>query len=430
METVTPPIERRWALAIVICAIVLGASGVRGNLTHFDRFIPSGGVMMSEDSFAPIRNHPIFSEALSQLDELLARDSIAFLFGAGTSYCESMPLMAELTAAVLADDALDEDTKSVLRAVQDEFDGGKRSNIEDFLSELSDHLAIATRRDLHSGSPVRLAIGAADYSAEELQESLAAIKLSIAHQIEGCKVPNDLHHHRKLIAAMHRSVRPGRRTNRTFDYLVLNYDTFIEDALSLEKVIYADGLEGGPNGWWSPESTFSREGVSARVLKLHGSIDWAKLAGDPFPRRRSTRNQRPSPEASQVMIWPASTKYAEAQRDPFAQLIQRARKVLNPPPGDSRLLLISGYSFGDTHINAEVDDALRQSDGRLTVVAFIGDEEPPESLSGWLQDPTIGPNVLTFGRTGFWHGLTSEKAETDLPWWKFETLARIAEGEQ
>ena len=43
----------------------------------------------------------------------------------------------------------------------------------------------------------------------------------------------------------------------------------------------------------------------------------------------------------------SSTKYQEAQLDPFAQLLNRARMALRPSSGSQRLLVICGYSFGD-----------------------------------------------------------------------------------
>ena len=59
--------------------------------------------------------------------------------------------------------------------------------------------------------------------------------------------------HQSFVRAVHRPQRPGKSpSGQTVDYLVMNYDTAFEDALALERVPFADGLEGGVTGWWSP----------------------------------------------------------------------------------------------------------------------------------------------------------------------------------
>ena len=172
------------------------------------------------------------------------------------------------------------------------------------------------------------------------------------------------------------------------DYLVLNYDTVLEDALALERVPFADGMEGGATGWWSPETTFDRDGLEARVLKLHGSIDWFEFEDDPLPRRLAPKLAGGDRDARNVLIWPASTKYREAQHDPYAQLAARFRSVLAPHDREDRLLVVCGYRFADEHVNREIERALRQSEDRLTMVAFSSDNQPEGSLlQSWQQDP-------------------------------------------
>ena len=85
--------------------------------------------------------------------------------------------------------------------------------------------------------------------------------------------------HRAFVRAIHKSLRPGKwASDQSVDYLVLNYDTLIEDALALERMPFSDGLDGGSTGWWNP-TTLDRTDLVARVLKLHGSINWCELPG-------------------------------------------------------------------------------------------------------------------------------------------------------
>ena len=130
------------------------------------------------------------------------------------------------------------------------------------------------------------------------------------------------------------------------------------------------------------------------------------------------------------MIWPASTKYRETQLDPFAQLADRARRVMRPVRGSQRVLVICGYAFGDAHINIEIDRALRQSTGDLTVIAFSSEDEPIGQLKEWNQNAEIREQVLIFAKRSFFHGDTEVCTPHDLPWWKFENVVRLLEGER
>jgi hypothetical protein len=97
------------------------------------------------DNLTPLKE-PAFARALNDLDDLLMQSGKAFLLGAGCSKCAGLPLTAELTAMTLASTRLDATTKTILTAIQGLFSGAIAGNIEDYLSELVDLVAIAERR--------------------------------------------------------------------------------------------------------------------------------------------------------------------------------------------------------------------------------------------------------------------------------------------
>jgi hypothetical protein len=327
----------------------------------------------------------------------------------------------------LASTTLDSTTKEILTAIKALFAGAPTANIEDYLSELVDLMAIAERRTLRGAASNTATLSAKTYSAQQLKDAAEQIKRAIAELINQA-VKMEVHW--KFIEAVHRPIRPGRNiATRPVDYLVLNYDTLIESALALHKVAYADGMNGGACAWWD-SATFNGAGIAARVLKLHGSIDWAEIPNDPMPRRIANCCTLPAGHEQSVLIWPASTKYRETQRDPFAQLIELARRILHPEPGSQVVLTISGYSFGDSHINIEIERALRESDGELTIVVFTADEEPAGELKKLHEDKAVTDQVRIYARKGFFHGSTIEKSAVDLPWWKFENIARLLGGER
>jgi hypothetical protein len=380
--------------------------------------------MSAPDDLSALREKP-FAEAVGKFESLLEQSGRAFLIGAGCSKCADLPLTADLTSRTLESDQLDATSKAILTAIKGLFAGAARANIEDYLSELIDLLAIADRREAREATQQSVTLGGSGYSKAQLRSAADQIKRGIAKVIKS-KV--NIQTHREFVRAVHRTLRVGR-LGQVVEYLVLNYDTVLEDALALERIPFSDGLDGGVTGWWSPR-VFDRDGLAARVLKLHGSIDWCEFPDDPLPRRVGPSLGIEAADERRILIWPASAKYRETQLDPYAQLVDRARGVLRPEQGSQRVLIICGYSFGDAHINIELDRALRESSGNLTIAAFTHEREPFGQLKVWYEDTRFRDQVLIFANRGFFHGTQSDIATTDLLWWKFENVTRLLGGER
>jgi len=197
----------------------------------------------------------------------------------------------------------------------------------------------------------------------------------------------------------------------------------------LECIPYADGFSGGPSAWWDPSTLESNE-ISARVLKIHGSIDWSQFQEEVHPRRlRPKLVQSGGIQVERLLIWPAATKYRETERDPFAQIAETMRAAIRPSLNSYVVLTVCGYRFGDSHINAELDRALRESDKRLTLLAFTADSTPQGILKIWHEDLVLRDQVRIHAKNGFFHSL-DVPSQTDLPWWKFEVLVRLLGGER
>ena len=382
---------------------------------------------MTTSNDLSVLNAAPFSQALTQFHELLnSCDAKAFLLGAGSSKCAGLPLTKELTDTVIADSNLDPLSKDILTTIQTTFAQAPDAHIEDYLSELVDLLAITDRRADRGVEQNTVAIGDVSYTADQLRKATIQIKHSVKTAIER---QVNLTTHRAFVTAVHHTVRTGRpQPPQPVHYLVLNYDTTIEDALGLESIPYSDGLSGGATGWWEPD-TFDQTGLSARVIKLHGSINWRHFPNETLPRRLGPNITLTGEADFPVLIWPSSTKYQETQLDPFAQLLERTRRALTPNPGTQSLLVICGYSFGDGHVNLELNKALRQSNGNLTIVALTDEDQPTSQLKVWYEDASVREQVLIFANHGFFHGETVIPSKTNLPWWTFENLTRILAGE-
>jgi len=382
--------------------------------------------MSQPDDLSLFRSEP-FLGAVNKFEELVTQSGRIFLIGAGCSKCAGLPLTGELTAEVLKNVELKEESKIILKKIQSLFDGATSANIEDYLSEIIDLIAIAERRRDRSAKKTAVEFHGETFELNQLSEVADQVKRAIVAVIEK-DVSIDTH--RRFIKTVHQPLRPNKYAqNQGVDYLVLNYDTLFEDALALEKLSFADGLEGGMTGWWNL-AAFSKSGLEARVYKLHGSITWYEVEGDPLPRRLSKNLGAFATKDKHVVIWPASVKYRETQKDPYAQLAGLARSVLRPVGDSQKVLVACGYSFNDLHINAEIDRALKESKGNLTVVAFSSESQPVGQLKAWHESDAVKNQVLIFSNRGFFHGDVIHVSKEDLLWWKFENLTRLLGGER
>lgn len=378
---------------------------------------------MSDD--LSVFSSPELKDVVQDMRDLLSQSRLAFLLGAGCSKIAGLPLMPELTETVLDHSGIAEDTKKLLDKVQELFSGAASATIEDYMSEIVDLLSIAERRTLRGATQSKVSVGDQERDASELQIALDEIKKAVSSAIGDKEV--NISVHQQFVRAIHGSLQAGKAGSGV-DYFVLNYDTLIEDALGLERVVYCDGFTGAATGWWKP-SVFRPDGKAARVFKIHGSIDWCLLKDDSLPRRIRSGIKTESGR-NHVLIYPAATKHQETQRDPFAQMLHYMRQSLCPDEGKEMVLAICGYSFGDSHIDLEIENALYQSEGRLTVAAFIASDEPEGKLRNWLDDSTINEQIRVYANKGYFHGNKQSKQDSDLPWWKFEILARLLGGER
>ncbi|MEN8134100.1 MAG: SIR2 family protein [Thermodesulfobacteriota bacterium] len=378
---------------------------------------------MSDD--LTLFSSPDLKDVVQDMRELLSQSHLAFLLGAGCSKNAGLPLMHQLTEDVLGHENICTETKQLLDKIRELFSGAESATIEDYMSEIVDLLSIAERRTQRGATQSKVSVGGQEKDVSELQTALDEIKQVISSSIGDKEV--DVATHQKFVRAIHRSLQAGK-AGRGVDYFILNYDTLIEDALGLERVVYSDGFTGAATGWWKP-SMFRADGKAARVFKVHGSIDWCLLEGDSLPRRIRSGIKTESAK-SHVLIYPAATKYQETQRDPFAQILSHMRQSLCPSERKEMVLAICGYSFGDSHIDLEIENALHQSEGRLTIAAFVGSDGPEGKLKEWLTHPEISEQIRVYAKKGFFHGDKKHELNEEASWWRFEILARLLGGER
>lgn len=191
--------------------------------------------MAPNDDLSLLRQTP-FCDAVAKLEELMTQGSRAFLLGAGCSKCAGFPLTSELTSKALESDLLEASTEAILGALVEEFSGAEDANIEDYLSELIDLLAIAERRQSRGASQTETKLGGNEYKPEELRASVENVKTVIARLFH-CEIA--IGTHQRFVRAVHRPLRPGKPiADHPVEYLVMALLTLAVDGVRLS---IADG---------------------------------------------------------------------------------------------------------------------------------------------------------------------------------------------
>ena len=180
------------------------------------------------------------------------------------------------------------------------------------------------------------------------------------------------------------------------EVFTVNYDLVLETALEFLGVPYFDGFVGALRARFRTELVEASPGDAddwlpaflVRLWKLHGSVHWGWESDS---RAEVVRLGAAVGSDSLAAIYPSDAKYDESRRVPFVVLQDRFRRALRQP---ETLMLISGYSFSDEHLNEMIFDAARRRQ-RSEFLAFCR-EEIPDSL---VRAATTMPNLQAVGRS-------------------------------
>lgn len=375
-------------------------------------------------------------DLLEQLDRHLASPCQAWLFGAGISVNAGIPLMHSLTNRVctLVENA---EHQLVIEALFKELP--ETSHIEHLLSHLGDYAALADR-----AITKKIKIGDITVPFETLTEVHTIIVQKIAetvmwgYQEEKDDTPEkigkfetpivNICEHKNFIQALFKTGQAGLLDHRgPIRLFSTNYDTLLEDSLALNAVSCWDGFCGGAVAYRNfsfgdPEPTI---GYGAHVIKLHGSIDWH--LGDDGRVWRVRKGDAYPAKAARVLIYPQATKYMATQRDPFAAQFDLFRRTL--ATSADNVLAVCGYSFGDEHINQEIELAMTSPTNRTTMLVFFREgNELASSLKRWLNS-SWGKRLYVATEKGLYVGsenrLYSPDGGTEFNWWSFSGLTKL-----
>ena len=172
------------------------------------------------------------------------------------------------------------------------------------------------------------------------------------------------------------------------EVFIVNYDLVIETAFEQLRLSYFDGFVGNLEGRFqtdlvegTPEDP-DRWLSFVRLWKLHGSVNWA---WDAASEAEIVRLGSPVPSGSAAAIYPSDAKYDESRRIPFLVLQDRFRRALTQP---ETLTLVTGYSFGDDHLNELLFDAAERRP-RSEIIAFCYSSIPEVLRERAVRTPNL-----------------------------------------
>lgn len=323
---------------------------------------------------------------------------VSFLFGAGTSAAVSgrggkplIPAVAELT----------DWCERAVRHANGNFGAawdalayrnGRKQTIEGILSSVRQLKAVLLPGDR--------AAGLDKYGLEHLELILRETILE-AVEPELSDFPAALPHDSlsRWIAGVDR-LQP-------VEIFTTNYDTIIERSLANHRVPVFDGFVGAYNPYFDAAGLRSASvaGHAAdwtKLWKIHGSTSWG-VVQDGEGRSQIVRHGN-GQKGHGELILPSALKYDESRKQPYLAILDRLRDVLHRR--EDSVLVTSGYSFADDHINEVVFEALA-ANPRLHVFALLYGDVEEGALA---RTARTRPNLLVLGRRT---GIVSRK---DVTW--------------
>lgn len=148
---------------------------------------------------------------------------------------------------------------------------------------------------------------------------------------------------------------------KPIEVFTTNYDLLLEEAFEDLSIPYFDGFVG------SRQSFFDLRAVEdslipkhwTRLWKIHGSINWFQNQNKEVYRSSLTKANHDS-----YLIYPSHLKYEQSRKMPYLALIDQLNRFIRQ---SNSLLIISGYSFNDQHLNDTIISALKANPNSMAI---------------------------------------------------------------
>lgn len=327
---------------------------------------------MSTLSHCPYRQSVLLQQALSP-DKM----RIAFLLGAGCPVSirvsdqeGTKPLIPDikgLTALVTTElSESDQHNKSFSTILARLTSGGSEGpTIEDILTH------IRALHDVVRGGKID------DLDKVNLADLDAAI-CQITTKVVNVPLPETVTPYHQLATWI-----GGVQRTHPVEVFTPNYDLLVEQAFEAHKIPYFDGFVGSKHAFFDLASmeNGSLPARWGRLWKVHGSINWWRNDKDEVVRREGTA------DGDRQMIYPSHLKYDQSRRMPYLAMLDRLRAFLSR---GQAVLVTSGYSFADQHLNEVILHGLRSNPTAICFGLLFGPRSNyPDALDKAQKHPNL-----------------------------------------
>jgi len=365
-----------------------------------------------DDFHDPIRHLKYLRQSLSQDNE-----SIGFFISAGCPLSVDMPenerpLIPDvkgLTDHIKKHFKVDDKYLLLLKVLKEA--SKDINNIEHILSFLRSLLLVS------KGGSVR---GLTESELLDLERNICSV---IVKKLDVELPDQETPYHRlcKWMGSIDRKV--------AVELFTTNYDLLMEQALEDSEIPYFDGFVG------SRKSFFDLRAVEdalipthwSRLWKIHGSINWYQETEKDKEDNDVKKVYRSSEikENASHLIYPSHLKYEESRKMPYLALIDQLSRFIRKK---SSLLILSGYSFHDGHLNDTIVNALKANPTGMVLGLMYGRyhsevsgksvesypdayklAEKQHNLNIWTDDKAIIGTSL-----GDWKKINMEDEDVDL----------------
>jgi hypothetical protein len=162
-----------------------------------------------------------------------------------------------------------------------------------------------------------------------------------------------------------------------------NYDLLLDQALEDRRVPYFDGFVGSCRTFFDITS-IEQDNLPARwarLWKVHGSFNWWRTLKGDIERRIDGE------EGDRQMIYPSHLKYDQSRRMPYLAMLDRLKSFL---ARGQAVLVTSGYSFSDQHLNETVIQGLSSNPTAICFGMLFGDRaKSPEAVASARKQPNL-----------------------------------------
>lgn len=299
----------------------------------------------------PVRHLEYLRQSLSQ-----DKKPIGFFISAGCPV--SVPMSPGEPALIPSVNQLTSWIKSELRGNADftrlipELEKAKRNveNIEDILSFLRGLMLVSIGADVRGFNETSLV----DLEKEICKKIVEKINVKLQNQ------NTPYHKLVKWISSIDRDV--------PIEIFTTNYDMLAEQALEDLEVPYFDGFVGANRSFFDLRAIENNLIPKhwTRLWKIHGSINWYQE--EVLGLKKVYRSSEIKDDASHL-IYPSHLKYEQSRKMPYLALIDQLSRFIRQK---SSLLIISGYSFNDDHLNDTIINALKSNPSAM-VLALMYD---------------------------------------------------------